>query len=187
MFGTKAMKFERCLRMCKWIVVIMSAFVAIGMEARAMAADPEVVTPKKLLATGRALAEKTCYVEALDLFDEARLLLGKEGKTGTGLYADALYALAETKIKGRLHQHFPAYYVKTALDEIQEANRIRERINGVLPQKMAEGYYLEGIIHKRFFMRKRQAVSCFVKAVNIDPGSVAAKRELSELMSPDEK
>ena len=152
-----------------------------------MASDPQTVTPKKLLDTGRILAEKTCYIEALDLFDEARLMLGKKGETRTGLYADVLYALSETKIKGRLHQQFPAYYVKTALDDIQEANRIREGLNGVLPQKMAEGYYLEGIIHKRFFMRKRQAVSCFVKAVNIDPGSVAAKRELSELMSPSGK
>jgi hypothetical protein len=94
---------------------------------------------------------------------------------------------AEAKIKGRLHQSFPASYVKTALEDIQTANRIREGVSGMLPQKLAEGYYLEGIIHKRFFMRKRQAVSCFVKAVTIDPGSVAAKRELSELVTHEDK
>lgn len=160
---------------------------AVLLSIAAVAADSPGVTPKKLLATGKILADNTHYVEALDLFDEARSLVLQEGQTQTELHADILYALAATKIKGRLHQHFPAYYVKAALDEIQDANRMRERLAGVLPQKMAEGYYLEGLIHKRFFMRNVQAVSCFVKAVNIDPGSVAAKRELSELVTPGEK
>jgi len=165
-----------------------ACLVAVSLSIAAVtAADSPGVTPKQLLATGKSLADNTHYLEALDLFDEARSLVVQEGQIQTELHADILYALAATKIKGRLHQDFPAYYVKAALDEIQDANRIRERLAGVLPQKMAEGYYLEGLIHKRFFMRNEQAVSCFVKAVNIDPGSVAAKRELSELVTPDEK
>lgn len=147
----------------------------------AYAAAQGGVTAKRLLTTGTLLADKRHYLEALDVFNEAKGMLEREGKKESGLYADVLYALAETKIKGRLHQSFPAYYVKTALEEIRTTNEIRERISGVLPQKLAQGYYLEGVIHKRFFMRRRQAISCFLKAVNIDPGAVAAKRELSEV------
>ncbi|MEW6139640.1 MAG: hypothetical protein AB1733_15510 [Thermodesulfobacteriota bacterium] len=171
------------IRICTLAILTIATALCIVGLAGAEISGP--VNPKKLLEMGQNLAEKTHYVEALDLFDEARLLLQERGETQTALYADVLHAMAESKIKGRLHQNFPAHYVKTALDEIQEANKIRERQAGILPQKMAEGYYLEGIIHKRFFRRSSQARSCFVKAVNIDPGSAAAKRELSELITSD--
>ena len=42
-----------------------------------------------------------------------------------------------------------------------------------------------GYIQKKFFMRNDIAVKSFLKAVNIDPGSIAAKRELSELIAED--
>lgn len=171
------------IRICTLAILTIATALCIVGLAGAEISGP--VNPKKLLEMGQNLAEKTHYVEALDLFDEGRLLLQERGETQTALYADVLHAMAESKIKGRLHQNFPAHYVKTALDEIQEANKIRERQAGILPQKMAEGYYLEGIIHKRFFRRSSQARSCFVKAVNIDPGSAAAKRELSELITSD--
>lgn len=125
---------------------------------------------------------RTHYLEALDLLDEARDILEHDGKRQTALYSDVLYALAETKIKGRLHQSFPADYVKTALDDIQAANKIREKIGGILPQKLAQGYYLEGIILKKFFMEKEKAKSCLMKAVNIDRNNSAARREWAELI-----
>jgi hypothetical protein len=142
---------------------------------------------EKLMKTGHILADNTHYLEALDLLEKARDILDASGGDSSGLYADVMFALAQTKIKARLHQDFPANYVKTALQDVQSANKVREKIGGVLPQKLAEGYYLEGFIHKRFFMRKSAARTCFVRAVNIDPGSGAAKRELSELMASDEQ
>ena len=57
-----------------------------------------------------------------------------------------------------------------------------EKLPDILPQQLAAGYFLEGFIHKKFFARKKKALSCFLKAVNIDPGNSAAKRELSELI-----
>ncbi len=73
--------------------------------------------------------------------------------------------------------------MKTALEDVQASNRIRERLDRTIPQKLADGYYLEGFIQKKFFMRKDQAEINFLKALKIDPASVAAKRELSELVS----
>jgi tetratricopeptide (TPR) repeat protein len=139
------------------------------------------------LNTGTILVDRTHYLEALDLLEESKDILDRDGMYQTALYGDVLYALAETKIKGRLYQSFAAYYVKDALEDIQEANRIREKIGGILPQKLAQGYYLEGIIHKRFFMDKEKARSCFMKAVNIDPSFSAAKREWSDLIVGDRK
>ncbi len=140
---------------------------------------------KSLLNTGTILVDRTHYLEALDLLEEARDILDRDSMDQTTLYGDVLYALAEAKIKGRLYQNFSAYYVKTALEDIQAANRIREKIGGILPQRMAQGYYLEGFIHKRFFMDKDKAESCFMKAVSIDSSSAAAKREWSELIIGD--
>jgi tetratricopeptide (TPR) repeat protein len=139
--------------------------------------------PLKLLQTGKILVDRTHYLEAIDLFEEARDILDSEEKSETALYGDILYAIAEAKIKGRIHQGFSAYYVKSALAEIQRANKIREKTSGVLPQKLAQGYYLEGFIHKRFFRRKEEAMSCFVKTVNIDPSHAAAKRQLSDVIT----
>lgn len=141
----------------------------------------------KLLNVGKALIQRTHYLEALDLLEEARDSLDVSGADRPELYADILYQLAKTKIKARLYQNFPAYYVKTALEDIQASNRIRERSEKTVPQKLADGYYLEGFIHKKFFMRREQAESNFLKALKIDPGSVAAKRELSELIANDDK
>ncbi|MBM3298917.1 MAG: hypothetical protein FJY85_03080 [Deltaproteobacteria bacterium] len=145
------------------------------------------MTAEKLLAVGKTLVDRSHYLEALDLFNEARALLEREGGIGSALYADILYMSAEAKIKGRLHQGFPALYVKTAIEDVQTANTIREGISGILPQKLAEGYYLEGMIHKRFFMRTEHAKSCFWKAVNVDSGHVAARRELSEAVAQEKE
>lgn len=145
------------------------------------AQNQAAVEAENLFKLGENLAEKRHYLEALDLLDEARDILESTGETGISLYGDVLFVLAQTKIKGRIHQDFSAYYVKTALQDIQAANKLREKLSGVLPQKLAEGYYLEGYIHKRFFLRRNLAFVCFDKAVKIDPGAVAAKRELSEL------
>jgi tetratricopeptide (TPR) repeat protein len=149
----------------------------------AAAPNQAVFQADKLYKVGQELVDQTHYFEALDLLDEARDILETAGATNTSLYGDVLFSLAETKIKGRMHQNFPAYYVKTALREVQAANKLRDKLTGVLPQKLAEGYYLEGYIDKRFFMRNKLAKACLEKAVRIDPGSVAAKRELSELIT----
>ncbi|HMK36094.1 MAG TPA: hypothetical protein VK463_13560 [Desulfomonilaceae bacterium] len=145
------------------------------------------IEAEKLLKLGQELSERAHYLEALDLLEEARDMLDASAATDSGLYGDVLFSLAKSKIKGRIHQDFPAYYVKTALQDVQAANKLREKLTGTLPQKLAEGYYLEGYIHKRFFMRNSLALECFVKAKNIDPGAVAAKRELSELEASEDQ
>lgn len=152
----------------------------------ALSADPDRIQAEKLLKVGQELVEKTYYLEALDLLQEARDLLETSGDTQDALYGDVLSALAETKIKGRLHQSFPAQYVKTALKDIQTANKLRERRPDSLPQKLGDGFFLEGFILKKFFMRTEDAIACFRKAVKIDPGNGAAKRELSELLPAEE-
>jgi len=171
-----------------WLVLWGFLFLAEMMAAPALLAQNQAtVEAENLFKLGEDLAERTHYLEALDVLDEAKDILESSGEIGTGLYGDILFALAQTKIKGRIHQDFSAYYVKTALQDIQAANKLRERLTGVLPQKLAEGYYLEGYIHKKFFMRNTLASSCFDKAVKIDPGAVAAKRELSELKPFEEQ
>lgn len=159
----------------------------LALTPAAGVAEPTEITAERLYNAGLALAERTQYLEALDLLSEAGDLLEASGKKQSRAYGDVLVALAQTKIKGRLHQNFPASYVKTALKEIQAANKLRERLSDVLPQQLAEGYYLEGFIHKKFFLRKEKARSCLDKAVKIDPGFAAAKRELSELQDTDKK
>jgi hypothetical protein len=149
--------------------------------------DKPAITADKLLSTGQLLIERTHYLEALDLLEEAKDMLEASRANHTAMYAEVLYSLAETKIKARNLQDFPAYYVKTALQEVQAANKLREKLSDVLPQKLAEGYYLEGYIHKKFFMRKREACIYLKKAKTIDPGHVAAKRELSELECDGQK
>jgi tetratricopeptide (TPR) repeat protein len=147
----------------------------------------DVVLVEKLLNLSITLTDKMHYLEALDLLDEASYILENLKQERTPLYAETRYRLAQTKIKGRIHQRFPAWYVKSALEDVQISNKLREKMDEVLPQKMAEGWFLEGYIHKRFFMRRKTALQCFTKAVAIDPGFVAAKRELSELLVEDEK
>ena len=171
---------QKCLRFLVMLSLISAPHLVLAQGQTSPDAE-------KLLKTGLFLADNTHYLEALDLLEKARDTLDASGGDTSGLYADVMFALAQTKIKARLHQDFPANYVKTALQDVQSANKVREKIGGVLPQKLAEGYYLEGYIHKRFFMRKSAARACFVRAVNIDPGSGAAKRELSELMASDEQ
>jgi tetratricopeptide (TPR) repeat protein len=146
------------------------------------AADLSAGQAQKLLRVGLELSEKTHYLEALDLLEEARDILEREEITQTALYGDVLYSLAETRIKGRLHQSFPAQYVKLALKEAQHANKVRERLRDLPPRKFAEGYFVEGYIQKKFFKRTSEALVCFEKAVSIDPGFAAAKRELGELI-----
>lgn len=149
--------------------------------------DQPAVTADKLLSAGQLLSERTHYLEALDLLEEAKDMLETSGAKQTAMYAEVLYDLAQTKIKARNLQGFPAYYVKTALQDIQAANKLREKLSDVLPQKMAEGYYLEGYVHKKFFMRKDVARTCFEKAKKIDPGFAPALRELSELQGEESK
>lgn len=167
------------LRTIIWAVVIgvLVSAPAVGW------AEPAEITAERLYRAGLTLVEKTQYLEALDLLSEAGDLLEASGNQQSRAYGDVLSALAQTKIKGRLHQNFPSSYVKSALKDIQASNKLREKLPDVLPQQLAEGYYLEGFIHKKFFMRREKALSCLVKAVNIDPGFAAAKRELSELIS----
>ncbi len=148
-------------------------------------ADTGAVLAEKLFNTGITLSDRTDYLEALDVLSEAQDALDSSGLNESALYADVLYTLAQTKIKARIHQNFPAFYVKSALQEVQASNKLKEKIRGILPQKLAEGYYLEGYIHKKFFMRTNVALTCFTKAVSIDPGFVAAKRELSELITEE--
>jgi len=158
-------------------VILATVLVHKGLYAT----DAPLVGPEKLLKAGQELAENSHYLEAVDLLEEARDILENNGRPQSSIYGDVLFTIAQTKIKGRLHQNFSAYYVKTALHEIQAANKLRERLPDIMPQRLAEGYYLEGYIQKRFFMRNDQALACFTKAVNIDPGFAAAKRELSDL------
>jgi hypothetical protein len=167
-----------------WCLVI-AALAPLLSVARAN--DQPALTADKLLSTGQLLTERTHYLEALDLLEEAKVMLEASGRNHTAMYGEVLYALAETKIKARNLQDFPAYYVKSALQDVQAANKLREKLSDVLPQKLAEGYYLEGYIHKKFFMRKREARTYLRKAVTIDPGHAAAKRELSELEADEQK
>jgi len=142
---------------------------------------------EKLLNAAQISSDKKHYLEAIDLLEKARDILESSGGESTGIFADVLYSLAQTKIKARLHQDFPANYVKTALQDVQASNKLRERLSGVLPQKMAEGYYLEGLIQKKFFLRSEVARACFRRAMSIDPTFAAAKRELSELLASEEQ
>lgn len=167
------------VRISRWLILMW----ILVLPSTALAADLAETKAEKLFKTGLDLVQRTHYLEALDLLNEARDLLDRSGLDRTRLYGDVLFCSAETKIKGRLHQGFPAPYVKSALKDVQAANKLREKLPDILPQQLAAGYYLEGFIHKKFFMRKEKALSCFVKAVNIDPGSTAAKRELSELVA----
>ena len=164
-----------------WLLVALTVLV-LAQTSPSAAADPPDVHARKLMELGTTLSEGTRYLEALDLFEEARHLLEQSGATNSEIYADTLFALAQTKIKARIHQHFPAFYVKSALEDVQTANKLRERLPKVLPQKLAEGYFLEGYIQKKFFMRTPQAEASFRKTINVDPGHAAAKRELSELI-----
>lgn len=151
------------------------------------AAENGNVRAEQLLESGRGLVDQTHYLEGLDLLQEARDQLEHRGVTQSELYAEVLFNLAQAKIKGRIHQNFPAHYVKAALKDVKEANKLMERISGVVPQKLSAGYFLEGYIHWNFFRKKPQAVSSFVKAVNVDAGNAAAKRALSELITGDGK
>ena len=181
--NTRSQTVKALVRKAAWLMLAIVFLTPRGV----LGGDLEEVQAAKLLSTGQVLAEKTHYLEAFDLLQEARDLLGEPNMKNAGVLSDVYFALAQAKIKARLHQGFPAHYVKTALEDVQMANRLREKLPGVLPQKLAEGYYLEGFIHKKFFMRNDVALACFRKAVNIDPGSAAAKRELSELIPGDEQ
>ncbi len=161
-----------------WLVVVLGA---IG-PSSAWGQTPDLVKADRFLQAGMALSEKTHYLEALDLLDDARMLIEKVGNQNSPLYADVLFALALTKIKGRIHQDFPAFYVKSARKDIEDSNRLRGKLPGVLPQKLAEGLYLEGTIHQRFFKGERKAHDCFSRCVEVDPGNAACKRELSPLI-----
>lgn len=147
----------------------------------AFAAEQYSGTVEKLVKTGTFLTEKNHFLEALDLFQEAGDILEASSATAGEPYARVLFMLSQTKVKARIHQNFPAGYIKTALQDVQTSNRIREKLPGVVSQSLAEGYFLEGYIHKHFFMRKSQAIICFTKAVSVDPRFVAARRELFDL------
>ena len=169
---------------CFYHLLTMAVFL---LPSWLYAAEGGAVGPEKLLQTAQELADKTHYLEALDLLDEARDLLGNNGSPQSAIYTDVMFSLAQTKIKGRLHQDFAAHYVKTALQDIQAANKLRERLPDIVPQRLAEGFFLEGYIQKRFFMRTKQAMACFSRALKIDPGLAPAKRELGELELQESK
>lgn len=167
-------------------IALIAALLSVVVCGVADASESAELKAQSLFKTGNILSDKTDYLEALEMFEKARHLLDQAGQNETLLYADVLFALARTKIKGRLHQNFPASYVKTALEDVQAANRLREKLPRIVPQSLAEGYFLEGFIHKKFFMRTKQAESCFVQCVKVDPGNAAAKRELSDVKSGSE-
>lgn len=164
------------------VLLLLTAVMVALVPGWVAAANASAVQAENLLRVGLELSEKTHYLEALDLLEEARDILDDEGITRTAIYGDVLYALAETRIKGRLHQSFPAQYVKLALKEVQQANKVRERLRDLPPRKFAEGYFVEGYIQKRFFKRTDEALVSLERAVSIDPGFAAAKRELGELI-----
>ncbi len=172
------MNVLRCL--CIALVLAMYVLAAVSTDAGQEQIEQ---APQKLLKAGSGLMEKKHYLEALDHLNEARDALESSGHTESPLYADVMLSLAETKIRGRIYQQFPAYYVKTALEDVQLANKLHERLAGVMPEKLAEGYFLEGYIQKNFFMRYDAAVQVFSKAITVDPSLTAAKRELSELLA----
>jgi tetratricopeptide (TPR) repeat protein len=165
----------------------LSAIAVLLLPSGVFAAERGAIGPERLLQAGQELADKTNYLEALDLLEEARDILDNNGQPHDSIYADVLFTLAQTKIKARLHQNFAAHYVKTALQDIQTANKLRERLPDVVPQILAEGFFLEGYIQKRFFMRTKQAKACFSKALKIDPGLAPAKRGLAELELQESK
>lgn len=167
------------------VVICFGLMLVVATGVRA--AETSRITADQLLHCGRGLVDQTHYLEGLDLLQEACDQLERGGEIQSELYAETLFSLAQAKIKGRIHQSFPAYYVKTALEDVKKANKLMERVSGVPPQKLSAGFFLEGYIHWNFFRRKPQAVSCFVKAVNVDAGNSAAKRALSELITGDDK
>lgn len=177
----KSVKYRdrQIVRVTQWVVVVTAILVLVSPVP-----GDELPEAKagRLLKVGLTLAEKTHYLEALDPLTEAADLLEEAGKQTTRVYADVLFAIAQTNTRGRIHQDFPAAYIKGALKNVQAANKLRERFQDIPAQQLAQGYYLEGFIHKRFFLRTEKALACFRKAVNVDPGFAAAKRELSELV-----
>ncbi len=184
-FSLLFFRWPTCGRILLFLDVIVVVFFMSSL-AHAQIQGPSDVQASKLLNMGKSLSERSHYLESLDLFEEARDILETSGMDNTALYSDVLHEMAKTKIKARLHQNFPAQYVRTALEDVQLSNRVWEKLSGASPQSLAEGYYLEGYIHKKFFMRMDQARSSFLKALRVDPASVAAKRELSELISSQE-
>ncbi|MGB9616074.1 MAG: hypothetical protein ACP5M0_10590 [Desulfomonilaceae bacterium] len=167
---------------CLWIALVLATYALASVRAYAGQEQLEQA-PQKLLKAGLGLVEKKHYLEALDHLNEARDALESSGQTESPLYAEVMLSLAETKIRARIYQQFPAYYVKTALEDVQLANKLHERLPGVMPEKLAEGYFLEGYIQKNFFMRYDAAAQVFAKAITVDPSLTAAKRELSELLA----
>jgi tetratricopeptide (TPR) repeat protein len=158
------------------------ALVLMIPPTQAQSRTTDALFAKRLYRTGLELIKRTRYLEAIEMLEEAGNILEKNQDTKSLFYADALYAKAEAKIKARIHQGFPAIYVKTALKDTQMANQIRAKNSDALPLKLAESYYLEGYIHKRFFMRGKLARELFMKCIKLDPGHSAAKRELSEVL-----
>ncbi len=143
------------LRIFRAGLIFGICWAVILLPPKSYSQEPVSVQVEKLFKLGQTLSDQTHYLEALDLFQEARDMLEEFGQNGTAMYADLLFAQAQAKIKGRIHQDFSAYYVKSALQDIQAANKLRERLTGILPQKLAEGYYLEGYIHKKVFLAKK--------------------------------
>jgi hypothetical protein len=172
---------------CAFLWAISVLIAGIGDVAGAAGASEAVqARSEKLLKEGGELSDNQFYLEALDVLVEARDFMEAAGGKENRIYAEILFVMAQTKIKARLHRNFPANYVKTALEDVKTSNRILDRLPGVLPQKIAQGYFLEGFIQKKFFMRRDKAIYCFNRAVKSDPGFSAAKRELSELVLSEE-
>lgn len=165
------------------LAIMIAAIVSIRLGGNCFAADYDSSRARSLYRTGLVLIDNTAYLEALDCLGEAEQILEAAGETESRAYSDILYAKAEAKMKGRIHQDFCAAYVKSALKDVLAANKLRETLTDIPAQTLAEGYYLAGIIQTKFIPSRREnGYRCLEKCVTVNPGSAACKRELSGLL-----
>ena len=85
-------------------VILITLWAGVAVCQMKDAQDLQAI---KLLNVGKMLVQRTHYLEALDLLEEARDSLDVTGSDRPELYADILYELAGAKIKARLYQNFP--------------------------------------------------------------------------------
>jgi hypothetical protein len=126
--NTRSQTVKVLVRKAAWLMLAIAFLTPRGV----LGGDLEEAQAAKLLSTGQVLAEKTHYLEAFDLLQEARDMLGEPNMKNAGVLSDVYFALAQAKIKARIHQGFPAHYVKTALEDVQMANKLRELRDTIL-------------------------------------------------------
>jgi hypothetical protein len=165
------------------LLAAVTAAITIGGAGNCRAGDYDLSKVRSLYRSGLVLIDKKSYLEALDCLSEARQILEKSKSENSREFSDILYAMAEAKMKGRIHQGFSAAYVKSALKDVLAANKVRETMTDIPAQTLAEGYYLAGIIQTKFIPSRREdGYRCLEKCVTVNPGSAACKRELSGLL-----